>query len=127
MKYLPGIIGIVVICIEIYRWVRGRWIRHVLEGIKERKCCANQQCSAPRVNWIARIAWKKRGKRQMRSKKKQSWPGVSGKGEVVDERATQPKGTFVQMRGVTILGLGMRISMRWCGMGGMESRRRFGI
>ena len=74
------------------------------KGRNKLKNRANQWYSGQRVNWIASIAWKKRGKRQMRSKKRQLWPGVSGKGEVVDERATQPKGIFVQMRSVTILG-----------------------
>jgi hypothetical protein len=37
IKDLPGIIRILVICIEMYRWVRGRWIRHALEGKKKVK------------------------------------------------------------------------------------------
>jgi IS1 family transposase len=37
MKDLLGIIGILVISVEIYLWLRRKWIRHVLEGKKKGK------------------------------------------------------------------------------------------
>jgi hypothetical protein len=37
MKDLLGMIGVLVISIEIYLWLQRRWIQHVLEGKKKAK------------------------------------------------------------------------------------------
>jgi len=108
MGNLIGIIGILVLVYEIYRWLREKWIERIL-------------------------AEKKKGKRERKPQvmrpKSETRSGNAGGVERTERveagggRGNQRKGTFVQIRSANITRLRTKGSMRWCGMGGMASKK----
>jgi hypothetical protein len=63
MKDLPGIIGILVINIEIYLWLRRRWIQHVLEGKKKGKMPRKPAVLRPRSELDCQHCVEEKGKK----------------------------------------------------------------
>jgi hypothetical protein len=83
MKDLPGIIGILVICIEIYRWMWGRWIRYALEAKKRAKQPRKPAVMRLKSELVCQHCVEEKGKKSNPEQKKAvvAWSERKGRGE----------------------------------------------
>lgn len=63
MNELLGIIGVLVLMLEIYRWLRWKWIQHMLEGKKKAKMPRKPVVMRPKSELDCQQCVKEKGKK----------------------------------------------------------------
>ena len=112
MKDLLIIFGILVLCFELYRLLRGYWIRRILKKKKEAKQLRKPHVMKPKSERDCPFCVKEKGK--LGSPKPEiptAWSLRKGRGGPIKKISTQ--GYFVQIKNANIFASLMKTSLHW--------------
>jgi hypothetical protein len=105
MKDLLGIIGILVISIEIYLWLRRGWIRYVLEWKKKAKIPRKPAVMRPKSEMDCQYCVEEKGKKAKSGPKKAVVAGRERKGRGGRRRGISTEGYFCSNKGCEYYGI----------------------
>ncbi len=126
MKDLLVILGILVLCFELYRLLRGNWIRRFLKKKKSATQPRKPRLMKPKSERDCPFCMKEKGRQgSPKPEKPTAWSMRKGRGG--PKRKYQPIDIFVQIKNANIMASPMKISMPWLDTAAMENKSRFKI
>jgi hypothetical protein len=123
VKELLGILGILILLIELYRYLRMYWLRRLVEQKKKEKRNRKPAVLRPKSERDCRFCCEDKGKRtEAKHEMPVSWQMRKGRGG--RKKKIHTEGTSARTKAVNIMGLPRKGSMRWSDMERMGIERR---